>query len=164
LVRNAGTMGGSLCHADPAGDWGSVMLALDAQLVARSSGGERSIPAAQFFQGPFTTALEPDELLVEIRLPRSAEASRAGRGRARARLPASSGRHRHPRRLPSRGPKGPGIANPRATGWSCPARAGGSCPAGRAGRAPPLLDAHLTVLSAGLARTSGARCCAEGRA
>jgi aerobic carbon-monoxide dehydrogenase medium subunit len=68
LVRNQGTIGGSVCHADPSGDWGSVMLALDAQLVARSKRGERVIPAAEFFQGPFTTALRPDEILTEMRI------------------------------------------------------------------------------------------------
>jgi len=69
LVRNRGTVGGSLCHADPAGDWGAVMLALDAELVASSPAGERVIPAAEFFQGPFTTALRPDEVLTEVRIP-----------------------------------------------------------------------------------------------
>jgi carbon-monoxide dehydrogenase medium subunit len=73
LVRNQGTIGGSICHADPSGDWGSIMLALDAQLVARSSKGERVIPAADFFQGPFTTALRPDEILTEIRIDSSAK-------------------------------------------------------------------------------------------
>jgi carbon-monoxide dehydrogenase medium subunit len=68
LVRNQGTIGGSICHADPSGDWGSVMLALDADLVARSVTGERIIHAADFFQGPFTTALRPDEILTEIRI------------------------------------------------------------------------------------------------
>jgi carbon-monoxide dehydrogenase medium subunit len=69
LVRNAGTVGGSLCHADPAGDWGSVMLALNAEMVAASTRGERVIPAAQFFAGPFTTKLEDDEVLTEVRIP-----------------------------------------------------------------------------------------------
>ncbi len=69
LVRNRGTVGGSLVHADPAGDWGSVMLACDAEFVARSSDGERTIAADDFFFGPFTTALSGDELLTEIRLP-----------------------------------------------------------------------------------------------
>ena len=69
LVRNQGTVGGSICHADPAGDWGSVMLALGADFVAHSSSGERVIHAADFFQGPFTTALKPDEVLTEIRIP-----------------------------------------------------------------------------------------------
>jgi carbon-monoxide dehydrogenase medium subunit len=69
LIRNAGTVGGSLCHADPSGDWGAVMLALGAEFVARSSRGERTIPAASFFDGPFTTTLREDELLTEIRIP-----------------------------------------------------------------------------------------------
>ncbi len=70
LVRNLGTIGGSLAHADPAGDWGSVMLALGAELVARSSSGERVIPITEFFQGTFTTALLPNELLTEVRIPK----------------------------------------------------------------------------------------------
>ncbi len=78
LVRNLGTVGGSLCHADPSGDWGSVMLALDAQFVARSASGERTIAAANFFRGPFTTALGPDEVLTEIRIPRAGAGRRAG--------------------------------------------------------------------------------------
>jgi carbon-monoxide dehydrogenase medium subunit len=69
LVRNRGTMAGSVCHADPSGDWGSVMLALDADIVARSQAGERVIKAAEFFQGPFTTALRADEIVTEIRIP-----------------------------------------------------------------------------------------------
>jgi aerobic carbon-monoxide dehydrogenase medium subunit len=69
LVRNRGTVGGSICHADPSGDWGSVMLALGADLVAHSQSGERVIHAADFFLGPFTTALKADEVLTEIRIP-----------------------------------------------------------------------------------------------
>lgn len=69
LIRNMGTIGGSLCHADPAGDWGAVMLALNADFVARSPAGERVLPAAGFFQGPFTTGLRADEVLTEIRIP-----------------------------------------------------------------------------------------------
>ncbi len=69
IVRNLGTIGGSLAHADPAGDWGSVMLALDAEIVAKSAGGERTIPIAEFIQGTFTTALEPTELITEVRVP-----------------------------------------------------------------------------------------------
>ena len=69
LVRNRGTMAGSVCHADPSGDWGSVMLALDASVVARSESGERVIPADGFFQGPFTTTLRPEEIVTEIRIP-----------------------------------------------------------------------------------------------
>jgi carbon-monoxide dehydrogenase medium subunit len=69
LVRNAGTVGGSICHADPAGDWGAVMLALNAEFVVRSARGERTIPASGFFDGPFTTVLAPDEILTAIRVP-----------------------------------------------------------------------------------------------
>jgi carbon-monoxide dehydrogenase medium subunit len=69
LVRNLGTIGGSLAHADPAGDWGSVMLALGAEVVAESTRGQRAIPIAGFFQGALTTALAPDEILVEVRVP-----------------------------------------------------------------------------------------------
>jgi carbon-monoxide dehydrogenase medium subunit len=69
LVRNRGTVAGSVCHADPSGDWGSVMLALDAELVAHSAAGERVIKADGFFQGPFTTTLRPDEVVTEIRIP-----------------------------------------------------------------------------------------------
>jgi len=68
-IRNRGTVGGSLAHADPAAELPAVAVALDAELVARSARGERTIPAADFFQGFLTTALAPDELLVEVRLP-----------------------------------------------------------------------------------------------
>lgn len=68
-VRNRGTIGGAIAHADPASDMPAILLALDAEIVARSAGGERSIPATSFFQGAFATALEPDELITEVRLP-----------------------------------------------------------------------------------------------
>lgn len=68
-VRNAGTIGGGLAHADPAADMPPVMLVLDATFVLQSKGGKRSVPARKFFKGPFTTALKPNELLVEIQLP-----------------------------------------------------------------------------------------------
>ncbi len=69
LVRNRGTLVGSICHADPAGDWGSVMLAFGADIVATSPAGQRVIHAQDFFQGPFTTALKPDEVVTEVRIP-----------------------------------------------------------------------------------------------
>jgi carbon-monoxide dehydrogenase medium subunit len=69
LVRNRGTVGGSLAHADPQGDWGAVMLAARAEVVARSSQGERKISIDDFFQGPFTTALAPNEIVTEVRVP-----------------------------------------------------------------------------------------------
>jgi aerobic carbon-monoxide dehydrogenase medium subunit len=69
-VRHCGTIGGSLAHADPAADLPAVVLALDATLVARGPGGSREIPAGAFFRGLFETALEPGELLTEIRIPK----------------------------------------------------------------------------------------------
>jgi carbon-monoxide dehydrogenase medium subunit len=69
IVRNRGTVGGSLAHADPQGDWGSVMLAVRGEVVVRGPDGTRTIPARELFQGPFTTALEPTEILTEIRVP-----------------------------------------------------------------------------------------------
>ena len=68
-VRNAGTIGGGLVHADPAADMPPVMLVLDATFVLEAKGGKRSVPARKFFKGPFTTALKPNELLTEIQLP-----------------------------------------------------------------------------------------------
>jgi carbon-monoxide dehydrogenase medium subunit len=69
-IRNRGTIGGSIAHADPAADVPALLLALGAEVVATSSArGERSIAIDDFFLGPFATALEPDELLTEIRLP-----------------------------------------------------------------------------------------------
>ncbi len=69
LIRNMGTVGGSICHADPAGDWGAVMLAVGAEFVVRSASGERVVPALGFFEGPFTTGLHADEVMTEIRIP-----------------------------------------------------------------------------------------------
>jgi aerobic carbon-monoxide dehydrogenase medium subunit len=68
-VRNRGTIGGSLAHADPVSDMPAVMLALDATFNLRSKGGRRSVKAREFFQGAFSTALAEDELLTEIILP-----------------------------------------------------------------------------------------------
>ncbi len=68
-VRNMGTIGGSLAHADPAGDLPAVAIALNAEIVATSSGGERIISADDFFIDLFTTALQPDEIVTEIRIP-----------------------------------------------------------------------------------------------
>jgi carbon-monoxide dehydrogenase medium subunit len=69
-VRHRGTIGGSLAHGDPASDLPSVVLAVGAELVARGPGGDRSIPARDFFTGVFQTALESNEMLVEIRVPK----------------------------------------------------------------------------------------------
>ena len=72
-VRNRATVGGSVAHADPVSDLPACLLALDAEIVARSPGGERTIDAIGFFQGAFETALNADEVLTEIRLPAQRE-------------------------------------------------------------------------------------------
>ncbi|MFC4947445.1 FAD binding domain-containing protein [Pseudonocardia sp. GCM10023141] len=69
-VRHRGTLGGSLAHADPAGDLGATALALDAEMVIAGASGTRTVTAADFFVDYFTTALGEDEILTEIRFPR----------------------------------------------------------------------------------------------
>lgn len=68
-VRNAGTIGGSLAHADPAADYPATMLALECKMLTEGPGGRRTIEAGDFFAGLLTTALEADEILVEVRTP-----------------------------------------------------------------------------------------------
>jgi aerobic carbon-monoxide dehydrogenase medium subunit len=69
IVRNRGTIGGSFCQADPSEDLAAVGSALRAEMVVRSSGGERTIPAREFHTGPYETVLEPAEILTEVRVP-----------------------------------------------------------------------------------------------
>jgi carbon-monoxide dehydrogenase medium subunit len=69
LVRNLGTLCGSVAHCDPEGDWNSVLLATGADVVARGPAGERTIPIADFIVGIFTNALAPDEMVTEVRIP-----------------------------------------------------------------------------------------------
>jgi carbon-monoxide dehydrogenase medium subunit len=69
IVRNRGTLVGSLCHADPQGDWASVVTALGGSIVAQGPRGRRSIPVADFVTGPFENVLEPDEIAVEAVIP-----------------------------------------------------------------------------------------------
>ena len=69
IVRNLGTVCGSVAHADPQGDWGSALLAAGAEVVARGPSGERRIHMGDFFRGVFTTALEPTEIVTEVRVP-----------------------------------------------------------------------------------------------
>jgi aerobic carbon-monoxide dehydrogenase medium subunit len=69
-VRHRGTIGGSLAHGDPASDLPAVVLALEGAMVIRGAGGERTVPAAEFFSGVFQTALGPAEMLTEIRVPK----------------------------------------------------------------------------------------------
>jgi len=77
LVRNRGTLVGSLCHADPQGDWASVMLALGGTVVAQGPRGRRAIPLAEFVTGPFQNVLEPDEIAIEAVVP-AAKGVRSG--------------------------------------------------------------------------------------
>jgi carbon-monoxide dehydrogenase medium subunit len=69
-VRHRGTIGGAVAHSDPASDLATILLTLDADFVAHGPDGERTIAAADFFTGPFETALGPQELLTEIRVPK----------------------------------------------------------------------------------------------
>jgi len=74
-VRNWGTIGGSCAHADPSADWPAVLIAERATIVCRSVDGERQIPAREFFLDTFVTAIEPTEILTEVRIPRPAAGS-----------------------------------------------------------------------------------------
>ena len=72
-IRNRGTLGGSLAHADPSAELPAVILALEGRVRARRAGGERWIEAADFFQGMFATALGPDEIVTEVEIPAPTE-------------------------------------------------------------------------------------------
>ncbi len=86
-VRNWGTLGGSLAHADPAADYPAAVLALEASIVAESPKGRRTIAAAEFFTGVLATALTPHEILLEVRVP--ALAARTGSAYMKFPHPAS---------------------------------------------------------------------------
>lgn len=75
VVRNRGTLVGSICHADPQGDWGAVMLAMNGSILAKSVSGEREIPVSQFIVGPFQNSLNPGEIGIEVRVPSQGERS-----------------------------------------------------------------------------------------
>lgn len=75
VVRNRGTLVGSLCHADPQGDWGACMLAMNGSILAKSLSGEREIPIDQFIMGPFQNSLNPGEIGIECRVPSQGERS-----------------------------------------------------------------------------------------
>jgi carbon-monoxide dehydrogenase medium subunit len=77
IVRNRGTLVGSLCHADPQGDWASVVLALGGSVLAQGPAGQRSIKLADFVTGPFETVLDPDEIAIEAVIP-PARGTRSG--------------------------------------------------------------------------------------
>lgn len=87
LVRNLGTVGGNVAHGDPANDLPACMLALGAHFVARGPKGARTIPAREFYVDTFTTALEPNEILAELRIPKA----RAGQGAAYRKLEKRAG-------------------------------------------------------------------------
>jgi carbon-monoxide dehydrogenase medium subunit len=74
-VRHRGTIGGSVAHGDPASDLPTVLLALDAELAVQGPGGERTVPASEFFTGTFETALGPQDVLREIRVPKLGDAA-----------------------------------------------------------------------------------------
>src|SRR3989442_3583541 len=86
-VGSMGRMGGARPHADPASDWGTALLALEAELIARGPNGARTIPIDRFFKDPFTTALRSSELLTEIRVPKS----KSGDGGAYLKLKRKTG-------------------------------------------------------------------------
>jgi aerobic carbon-monoxide dehydrogenase medium subunit len=69
IVRNLGTVAGSLAHADPQGDWGSALLAAGAEVEATGPAGKRTIPLDDLFEGPFTTSLEPTEIITSVHVP-----------------------------------------------------------------------------------------------
>lgn len=87
LVRNRGTVGGSLAHADPASDWGTTLLALGAELGVRGPKGNHTVPIDAFFKDSFTTALAPNEVLTHVRLAKPA----ARTGSAYAKLKRKTG-------------------------------------------------------------------------
>jgi len=72
-IRNRGTLGGSIAHADPVAELPALLVALGGQVVASSTAGERTVPSAELFEGPFTTSLEPSELLSAVEIPGHSE-------------------------------------------------------------------------------------------
>ena len=94
-VRNWGTIGGSVAHADPASDWPAALLATNATIVCRGLDGEREIKARDFFLDTFTTAIEPTEILTEVRIRRRTPGQR--RQLPEARAPGRRLRHRRRR-------------------------------------------------------------------
>jgi carbon-monoxide dehydrogenase medium subunit len=86
-VRNLGTIGGSLAHADPSADWPAVTVALDASVRIAGPRGERTIPVEQLITGPLSTVLEPSEILVQVRIP--LPAARSGSAYEKLPHPAS---------------------------------------------------------------------------
>ena len=157
-VRHRGTIGGAVAHADPASDYGMVLLTLDADLVIQGPGGERTVPIAEFFHGPFMTALGQNELLTEIRVPAvaggiySRRAPRTGLGDGRRR---GTGERIRARRL-----AGMGGTPLRATAVE-QALAGGASRPRRPSGQPRKPSLRPTSRARGKPRTS-ARACSSG--
>src|SRR5580693_8799844 len=99
LVRNRGTLVGSLCHADPQGDWASVMLALGGSVIAQGPNGRRAIPLDGFVTGPFENTLEHDEIVVEAVVPKATGVRSGGSQRDPRGHRAHRSRRFHHRRL-----------------------------------------------------------------
>lgn len=78
IVRNRGTVAGSLAHADPAADWGAVLLALNGQVAMQDKNRCREVPITEFFQDTFTTALEPNEVITRVKIPAPPKAAYLG--------------------------------------------------------------------------------------
>ncbi len=137
-IRSRGTFGGSIAHADPASEWCMLAVLLDAQVVLTGPDGRRTVPAAEFFEGYYSTAAGPDEMITELWFPQARAEGGAHRVRpAAGRLRGRRGRrirgHRG-RRLPP-GPRGPGRCRPAAG-------RGGRGPAERAARHRGNLAGH----------------------
>jgi carbon-monoxide dehydrogenase medium subunit len=142
IVRTRGTLVGSVCHADPQGDWASVVLALGGSVVAQGPRGRRTIRVADFVTGPFENVLEPDEIAVEALIP-PATGARAGAPQARA----PGGRLRH-----GRGGGGPGNVRSHRDQSRDLADRGGARPSGHRGRrcaGGPALTAQTIEMAAG---------------
>ena len=156
-VRNWGTIGGSVAHADPASDWPAMLLAVNATIVCRGQSGERQIKARDFFLDTFTTAIEPTEVLTEIRIRRrpkgtggaytklerkvgdfatagSAVVVGLGAGRTHRDAPGSASRASPRRRSRPRTPRRSSSASSRPR----------SCSEGPATRPPPRRDPPAT--------------------
>ena len=101
IVRNRGTLVGSLCHADPQGDWASVVTALGGHVVAQGPTGQRTIPVADFVSGPFQNVLAYDEIAVEAVIPAPKGQPAGGYLKLERRVGdfATVGRRRRPRAL-----------------------------------------------------------------
>src|SRR4030095_15241048 len=124
-IRNRGTIGGSLAHADPAAELPAVAVCLDARLTLRGPKGERTLAAREFFRGYLTTALAPTELLTEVWFPSARPRRRARVDRVRAPARGLCARRRRRRGQPSKNAGASGVAHRDRRGRG--ARARGRC-------------------------------------